>query len=53
MEPKQKAEDAPKAQYDNLKAQCTYLLATLVNRHCMAVSLDSVELLSDMTVSEC
>jgi hypothetical protein len=25
MEPKQKADDAPKEQYENLKAQCTYL----------------------------
>jgi len=52
LEPKNKPEDAPKEQYENLKAQCSYMLAALVNSHGLAVSLDAVELPADMTVSQ-
>ena len=52
MEPKQKAEDAPKEQYENLKAQCTYMLAEAVNRHRIAISLDQVQLPPDMTLAQ-
>ena len=52
MEPKNKPDDAPKEQYANLKAQCTYMLAALVNAHGMAVSVEAVELPPDMTVSQ-
>lgn len=51
MEPRQKPEDAPKEQYENLKTQCTYMLAELVNRHHMAISLEHCELPSDLTLS--
>jgi hypothetical protein len=40
MEPKNKPEDAPKEQYENLKAQCTYLFADAVNNHRVAIALN-------------
>jgi hypothetical protein len=52
MEPKNKPDDAPKEQYANLKTQCTYMLAALVNRHGMVAALDAVELPADMTLSQ-
>lgn len=52
MEPKNKPADTPKEQYANLKAQCTYMFAALVNAHGMAVSLNAVELPPDMTLSQ-
>ncbi|PYQ25766.1 MAG: hypothetical protein DMF56_26655 [Acidobacteria bacterium] len=52
MEPKNKPDDAPKEQYANLKAQCTYMLAALVNKHGMAIDLTAVELPPDVTVSQ-
>ncbi|HEX7829617.1 MAG TPA: hypothetical protein VF787_08175 [Thermoanaerobaculia bacterium] len=52
MEPKLKAQDSPKEQYENLKAQCTYLLAEAVNRHRVAVALDQVELPPNMTITQ-
>lgn len=52
MEPKNKPEDAPKEQYENLKAQCTYMLAEAVNKHRMAMRLDAVQLPADMTIAE-
>lgn len=52
MEPKNKPEDAPKEQYNSLKAQCTYLLSDAVNKHRMALKLDRVELPGDMTLAQ-
>jgi hypothetical protein len=52
MEPKTKPEDAPKEQYENLKAQCTYLLAEAVNKHRLSVSLENVQLPPDMTIGQ-
>ena len=52
MEPRNKPEDAPKEQYENLKTQCTYLLAEKVNRHGMAIRLDNVVLPPDMTIEQ-
>jgi phage terminase large subunit len=51
MEPVQKAEDALKEQYANLKTQCSYMLAEAVNKHRLAVRLDSVLLPEDVTPS--
>ena len=44
MEPKNKPQDAPKEQYENPNAQCTFMLADPVNKHRMAVKLDAVQL---------
>jgi hypothetical protein len=52
MEPKNKPEDDPKEQYENLKAQCSYMLVDAVNKHHMAISLNSVQLPPDMTLAE-
>jgi hypothetical protein len=52
MEPKNKPEDAPKEQYENLKAQCTFMLPDVVNKHRMTVKLDTVQLPPDMTIAQ-
>jgi phage terminase large subunit len=41
-----------RSKYENLKAQCTYMLAEAVNRHRVAISLEDVELPADMTLAE-
>lgn len=43
LEPKNKPDDAPKEQYQNLKAQCTYIFADAVNRHQVAVRTDDAQ----------
>jgi phage terminase large subunit len=61
LEPKSKPEDAPKEQYEHLKAQCTYLFADAVNAHRIAIraehtvcppDLTPTKVL-DMTIEEC
>jgi hypothetical protein len=51
MEPITKPDHAPKEQYSNLKAQCSYMLAADVNSHRLAIRLDNVKLPADLTLS--
>jgi len=52
LEPNGKPEDAPKEQYENLKAQCTYMFADAASKHLVAIRLGGAKIPADMTESE-
>jgi len=52
LEPKGKPEDAPKEQYENLKAQCTYMFADAAAKHLVSIRLGGGKLPAEMTEAE-